>query len=269
LDTSLPALDNAASVAALEACMLQMPQVDLSTTHLVHGGMCARTIFIPAGTVLTGALTNCDNICVVYGTINVTTDSGMQTLTGFNVLPASKGYKRAGLALTDTWWTMVWPTELTDIDAIEDEMTSESGMLQTRRAGIGYATPDQIDYGRFVIESGIPPTVIAAAMSYTDDLVVTDECHVHVEMRDSPIHGRGLFAKHSIPHGSRIGPMQVDGKRAVAGRWTNHSGTPNAQMVRTADGLDLYALCDIPPDTEVTLDYRQALRVNNILEALS
>lgn len=121
--------------------MLDFPQVDLATSHVVHGGMCARTIFIPAGTLLTGALTNCDNICVVHGDISVTTDDGVERLIGFNVLPASKGYKRAGMANADTWWTMIWPTALTDIEAIEDEMTSESSMLQTRRPGIEYIEP--------------------------------------------------------------------------------------------------------------------------------
>lgn len=125
-------------VAALEQYALQLPQVDLSTSHLVHAGLCARTILIPAGTFLTGAQTNMDNICVVVGDIEVTTDDGVQRLTGFNVLPAKAGFKRAGFAHGDTWWTTLWPTELKDIDAIEDEMTGESDMLQTRRAGIEF-----------------------------------------------------------------------------------------------------------------------------------
>ena len=122
----------------METILLQHPQVDLGTSHVVHGGMCARTVFIPAGTILTGALTNCDNICVVQGDITVTAGDDVKRLTGFNVLPAEKGAKRAGYAHSDTWWTCIWPTQLTDITEIEDEMTSESSMLQTRRAGITY-----------------------------------------------------------------------------------------------------------------------------------
>ena len=137
MDATLPALDNAnAKVASMEAVLLDLPQVDLQTTNVVHGGMCARTILIPAGTVLTGALTNCDNICIVSGDIVVTTDEGAQRFTGYHVLPATKGKKRAGITCADTWWTTVHATELTDIQAIEDEMTGESAMLQTRRAGI-------------------------------------------------------------------------------------------------------------------------------------
>ena len=128
--SNLPTVE---SVSSLESFLLDLPQTDLGTRNLIHGGMCARTILIPAGTVLTGALTNLDNISVVYGDITVTTDEGAQRLTGFHVLPAKSGAKRAGLAHADTWWAMVWPTELTDIEEIEDEITPESGKLQTRQ----------------------------------------------------------------------------------------------------------------------------------------
>lgn len=136
------------SVRELESHLLGFPQVDLSTEHVVFGGMCARTIFIPAGTVLTGALTNIDNICVISGDITVTTDDGTQRLIGVHTLPAAAGSKRAGITHADTWWTTVWPTALTDIEAIEDEFTSESAMLQTRRQGIEYATPEMLEEGK-------------------------------------------------------------------------------------------------------------------------
>lgn len=128
-------------VRALEDEMLKLPQVDLSTAHVVHAGMCVRTIFIPAGTALTGALTNIDNLCIVSGDISVTTDEGVKRLQGFNVIPAAAGFKRAGFAHADTWWSTVWKTEKTDILEIEDEMTSEANLLQTRRTGISYEKP--------------------------------------------------------------------------------------------------------------------------------
>ena len=122
------------TVRELESYTRDLPQINLSITHVVHGGMCARTGLIPAGTMLTGALTNCDNICVIYGDITVTTDDGPQRLTGYHVLPANAGFKRVGVAHADTWWTTLLVTENTDIDAIEDQMTNESAGLMTRRA---------------------------------------------------------------------------------------------------------------------------------------
>lgn len=144
-DSPISLMASPEAVRELERHMMQLPQVDLSTSSVVHGGMCARTILIPAGTVLTGALTNCDNICVMHGDISVTTDEGTLRLTGFHVLPANAGAKRAGWAHEDTYWTTVWPTELTSITDIEDEMTDESELLQTRRDGIVYERPAALE----------------------------------------------------------------------------------------------------------------------------
>ena len=133
------------AVRRMEDMLLQMPQIDLHTEQLVHGSMAARTIFIPAGTVLTGALTNIDNLCVAFGDITVTTDDGPKRLTGFNVIPANAGAKRAGVAHSDTWWVTIHRTDLTDLDAIEEEMTAESHRLQTRTLALGHDTTPTIE----------------------------------------------------------------------------------------------------------------------------
>lgn len=154
MDTNLSPIDPAElmagmpdpdSVRALEATLLAMPQVDMEAQHLVHGRMYARTILIPAGTLLTGALSNMDNICVMHGDITVTTHEGPMRLTGFHVLPARAGYKRAGVTHADTWWTTLIHTDLTDVAAIEDEFTDESGMLGSRRAQLAHEHTPQIE----------------------------------------------------------------------------------------------------------------------------
>src|ERR1700675_2282986 len=53
------------SVERLEREVLKLPQVDLRTTHVLAGCVYARTIFIPAGTVLTGAVHKKDHVNVV------------------------------------------------------------------------------------------------------------------------------------------------------------------------------------------------------------
>lgn len=140
----LSAMPRPEQVRALEAEMLSLPQIDLQTEHLIHGGVSVRTVFIPAGAVVTGALTNLDNICIVCGDITATTDDGPERLTGFNVIPAGKGFKRAVYAHSDTFWTTVHRTDKTTREEVEDEMTDEAAMLQTRRNGITYAAPELI-----------------------------------------------------------------------------------------------------------------------------
>ena len=121
----------------LEEAIFDAPQVDLGTQHCLSGGMYARTITIPAGTVLTGATHKTDHINIVYGDITVTTDDGVKRLTGYHVLPTKAGSKRAGFAHKDTMWTTVCKTDLCVIEDIEDELVEESGKLQTRQNVIG------------------------------------------------------------------------------------------------------------------------------------
>lgn len=134
-------------VRALEDMSLQLlPQVDLAAQTVTHGQVSARAIFIPAGTVLTGAETNLDNVCIVFGDIEVSTAQGMRRITGFDMLPANRGAKRVGRTFADTWWVTVHHTTLTDQRAIEDEMTDESHRLQTRRPMLcQMATPEAIE----------------------------------------------------------------------------------------------------------------------------
>lgn len=263
----LKAMPSVERVRELEAELIKQPQVDLSTTHVVHGGMCARTIFIPAGTVLTGALTNCDNICIIHGDITVTTDEGTKRLEGFNVLPAQAGFKRAGWTHADTHWTTVFATEKTEIADIEREMTDEDYMLQTQRDGITYfkvakAIEVTDDFDLFLKELNINVEMMNAMMQYTGDLVVTDECLIHLEKRASSIHGTGVFARHNLHEGMRIAPAQTNQMRAVAGRFTNHSPDPNAYFLKTDEGIDMHALRDIEMGEEITINYRQAASVN-------
>ena len=94
-----------------------------------------------------------------------------------------------------------------------------------------------------------------------------------VYVAPSPIHGLGLFAARALQPGQLIGVydgprVDRDGPHVLwvedepGGEWTgyngrnhmrymNHSGEPNAEM----DGLQCYALREIPPGAEITIDY--------------
>ena len=124
-------------VRELEKIILQTPQIILKTTDFIHGKMYARTVFIPAGLVLTSVLTKIDNICVVSGDVTVTTQHGLKRFTGYHVIPALSGAKRAGVTHADTYWTTFIHTEHTDCDLAEEDFTGEAELLQTRRVKAG------------------------------------------------------------------------------------------------------------------------------------
>jgi len=92
---------------------------------------------------------------------------------------------------------------------------------------------------------------------------------VLVYVADSPIHGKGLFAKRHIAAGELIGVLRgvptsedgahvlwVDGKTGIQVqcdlRYINHSDDPNAVYY---DTLEVCALKDIAPGEEITHNY--------------
>lgn len=119
-------------VNELEQMLLAGPQVDLRTGNVLSGGMLARTIYIPAGTALTGATHKTDHVCVVIGDITVTTDEGAKRISGHHVFQVKAGSKRAGIAHEFTIWTTICKTDQTDLQAAEDELVVESERLLSR-----------------------------------------------------------------------------------------------------------------------------------------
>ena len=122
-------------VRQFEALLRTFPEVDLGTEMSAHGGVVWRSIFIPAGSALTGCQTKLDNVSVVFGDITVTTDEGPKRVTGFAVIPAKAGFKRAGIAHADTWWVTLHRSDKTTCEEIEAEMVVDPTELQTHRLG--------------------------------------------------------------------------------------------------------------------------------------
>lgn len=123
----------------------ELPQVDLKTTHVVNGGIYARTVYIPAGVSVVGAKHKTDATHIICGDVTIASDEGPVRLAGVQVIPSGAGSRRAVLAHTDTVWTTCWRTDLTDIAAIEDELTDESEHLQTRQLALNTAAHEALE----------------------------------------------------------------------------------------------------------------------------
>jgi hypothetical protein len=133
----VPAMTDQAveKVRALENVLLELPQVEIKTHHVLHGGMYARTIKIPAGVMLTGVLINVATTLIVNGDCNVWVGDQTVHLEGHHVLAASANRKQAFMAVRDTYLTMVFATNATTIEQAEEEFTSEAHLLMSRQAG--------------------------------------------------------------------------------------------------------------------------------------
>jgi hypothetical protein len=133
---SLPAMsvDALEKVRRVEACLMEMPQADIPTAHLLHAGLYARTIRIPAGVVLTGALIKLATVLVLSGRATVYTGNEALELCGYHVLPASAGRKQVFVAHEDTDLTMLFPSTALSVEDAEAEFTDEAHLLLSRRA---------------------------------------------------------------------------------------------------------------------------------------
>lgn len=120
-------------VRSLEEELKKLDQVELATHHVLHGGVYSRTIVIPAGVAITGALVKVPTTLIING--HVTVHLGGQTthLDGYHVLPASAGRKQAFYAFADTSLTMIFATGASSIGEAEDEFTDESDQLISRQ----------------------------------------------------------------------------------------------------------------------------------------
>ncbi len=129
---------------------------------------------------------------------------------------------------------------------------------------------------------------------YRKRVGVVKQVNAFCEIRQSPIHGRGIFATRKIRKGTRIiqyvgekidkdesnrrglelfetaqktggasvyifdlnDEWDLDGNKEYNdARLINHSCEPNAEMVNEDDELWLFALRDILPEEEITFDY--------------
>jgi len=87
---------------ALEAHMRAAPPVDVPLEHAFCQGVYARTVRIPAGTLVMGAIHRDECFFIVReGTIRVSTGSGDTCMTAGDMVISPAGSKRAGLAITD------------------------------------------------------------------------------------------------------------------------------------------------------------------------
>lgn len=132
---SIPAMhpEAIAKVRRLEVENLERDQIRLPVQDTLHGGMYVRTVFIPAGVLLTGALIKVPTVVIVQGSVTVYIGGGSADFEGYNILPASAGRKQAFLAITDTYVSMMFPTKATTVEEAEREFTDEHEQLASRR----------------------------------------------------------------------------------------------------------------------------------------
>lgn len=133
----IPAMSEGAvdRVRELETAAAAQPQVPIDTHHAFHAGLYARTVKIPAGVMITGALIQIPTVLILAGDAIMYTESGPARLTGYYVIAAEAHRKQAFLALEDTFLTMLFATDAETVAEAEAQFTDEADLLMSRQPG--------------------------------------------------------------------------------------------------------------------------------------
>ena len=124
-----------ANVRKFEKQLGDLPQVTIETTHHLHAGMYSRTIMVPAGVAIVGSLMKIPTLLILSGEHIMYVDDNPIRLSGYNVFTGNANRKQAGVSLTDTYITMVFPTNAKTIEEAEAEFTNETHLLFSRKEG--------------------------------------------------------------------------------------------------------------------------------------
>lgn len=116
------------SVTQLSAKLREMPSVEIPLRHYFAGGVYAREMSAPAGSVVVSKILLVDNIVnISQGEVSVRTeDGGLFRVRAPHQWIAKAGARRVIYFHEDTVWTVYVATESTDPAEVEAACTAET-----------------------------------------------------------------------------------------------------------------------------------------------
>ena len=238
-------------IDALQADLLEYPQDEIKVTNTFAGGVYAREIFIPKGTLLIGKVHLSDhfNICL-KGDLTFLTVDGPKRVVGPTMFVAPAGTKKLAYANEDSTWMNLHPAFSDDPEQIVDAVTVSTFAEYDRLIS-------RVDMEQKVAAFGFTPQLMHEIS--VDPSTFDDTPLAGVEVRPSSLHGLGLFATRDFALGAVICPALIDGRRSLAGRYSNHSPSPAAAVDYIDGALMLVAAQDVRAGQELTTDYGHTL----------
>ena len=129
-----PSPDLLAKLDQAQKIILQCPQGEVVTEHLIHGGMYARTIRRGPGMLSIGSRMLRSTILIIHGNCSFVGGNGERVdLTGYNVIPGCAGRKQLSLTHGPVEMTMLFPTSAVTVEEAENEICAEADQLMSRK----------------------------------------------------------------------------------------------------------------------------------------
>lgn len=118
--------DMRGAVQRLQNELMQMPQYEPQTRHFFHGGMYCREVWRDADVMVVGKVHRKEHFyMIVSGTVLITTDDGVQRVTGPTLLLSKPGTKRAVYSETPALCMTFHRTDSTTVEQAEAELVEE------------------------------------------------------------------------------------------------------------------------------------------------
>lgn len=248
------------AIPEMERMMLELPQEPAPVIHRFGPGIYIREVMLPGGTFAIGHEQTTEHLNVMLkGKVHMADGT---TLTAPMIFVGKPG-RKAGFIEEDTVWLNIYATEETDVEKLEATYLRKSEVFKEHTDPMNDHAAQE-DFLQMLDDLGVTAELVAEQSQNESDQIPMPHGSYKFQVAHSPIHGRGVFSCGGYEAGEVIGEANIKGFRTPLGRYTNHSGTPNARMVRHASGINLVALRPIEAQKggqlgeEITVDYRQA-----------
>jgi hypothetical protein len=116
-------VDMRSAVSVLQKELMQLPQYEPETKHYFHGGMYCREVWRDAGVLVVGKVHRKEHFyMIVNGSVLITTDDGVQRVTGPALLLSQPGTKRAVYSETAALCMTFHRTDAKTVEEAEIEL---------------------------------------------------------------------------------------------------------------------------------------------------
>ena len=113
-------------IQILQTELAKMPQYEPLTKHTFHAGMYCREVFRHAGVLVVGKVHKKEHFYLIAGgTVAITTDDGVQVVTGPHLLCCKPGTIRAVYAETDALCMTFHCLDATTVEDAEAELVED------------------------------------------------------------------------------------------------------------------------------------------------
>jgi hypothetical protein len=254
----------------LEKVMLREEQVRCPVTHHFGPGLYVRQVEIPAGTFAIGHHQNFEQMNLfLKGSVSILKEDGtVERLTAPMIFTGRPG-RKVGYIHEDMVWLNIYSTTERDVEKLEAHFLTKSEVFNetyyTNKIEVLKSELARQDFKSALHDIGVDAETVSAQSKNESDHIELPFSGYRFKVSDSQIHGRGVFATSPFASGDIIGPARIGERRTILGRFTNHSGAPNAKMVvYSDDSIYLVATSNIEgcragfDGDEITVDYRAA-----------